>query len=53
MDLENYCMRGIGRVTASVNDICNELVMILTLYLIIYLQTLARVSVFINHIAGF
>ena len=53
MDLEKYWVRGIGRMAASVNDICNELVMILTPYFIIYLQTLARISAFIIHIAGF
>jgi hypothetical protein len=46
-------MRGIGCKAASVNDICIELVMILTRYFIIYQQTLLRNSTFVNYIAGF
>ena len=53
MTLVNYCLRGIGRMAASVNDICNQLVMILTPYFIVYMQTLARIGAFLNHIAGF
>jgi hypothetical protein len=40
-------------MAASVNDICIELVMILTPYFIIYEQTLPRISASMNYIAGF
>ena len=40
-------------MAASVNDICIELVMILTPWFIIYQQASPRISALINCIAGF
>ena len=53
VNAENYWVRGIGRVAASVNNICIRPVMILPRYFTIHQQRLACVIITINHITGF